>query len=349
VAVVVVLGLITYLSVVMGELVPKRVAMHAPERIAAAVAPLMASFARIGRPVVGLLSASTRGMTRALRLADVAEPPVTDEEIETLFREGTEAGVFEEAEQDMVRGVLELGDRRAVALMTPRPEIVWLDVDDDRETLLAKLTEFRYSRLPVARGSLDEIVGEVQAKDILLALLRGEEVDLRQLARRPLFVPETMPALRVLETFKKASTEMALVINEYGSVEGLVTLADVMEAVVGDVMPDEVEEPPEIFQREDGSWIVDAMLPVDELKDLLEIDSLPDEDTGLYQTVAGFLILELGHIPTVSEAYEWDGVRIEVLDMAGQRVHRVLVSRIEREEEAGADEDVAPSAVASAG
>ncbi len=332
VSLVLVLVLITYLSVVFGELVPKRIALYAPERVASAMAPLMASLAKLGAPLVAVLSASTRGVAKLLRISHSDEPPVTDEEIESLFREGTEAGVFEEAEQDMVRGVLTLGDRRAAALMTPRPEIVWLDVEDSREDLLAKLTEYRYSRLPVASDSLDDIVGEVQAKDLLLQLLRDEPVQLRAVVRPPLYVPETMPALRVLETFKKAGTEMALVINEYGSVEGLVTLADVMESVVGDVIADEEEEQPEIFQREDGSWIVEAMLPVDELKELLEIESLPDEDSGLYQTVAGFLIMELGHIPSVGESYEWNSLRIEVLDMAGQRVHRVLVSRVQHED-----------------
>lgn len=340
-----VLVLITYLSVVLGELVPKRLALSNPERIAALMAPLMRGLAVAGAPIVALLSASTRAMTHLLGIHHSGEPPVTDEEIESLFREGTEAGVFEEAEQDMVRGVLTLGDRRAAALMTPRPEIVWLDIDATRQDLLAKLTENRYSRLPVARGSLDEVLGEVQAKDLLLQLLRDEPFDLSTLVRRALYVPETMPALRVLETFKMAGTELALVINEYGSVEGLVTLADVMEAVVGDVMPDEEEEQPEIFQREDGSWIVDAMLPVDELKELLGIDALPLEESGLYQTVAGFLILQLGHIPVVAEGYEWDGLRIEVLDMVGQRVHRVLVSRLPEASEADAA-DAAPDALA---
>jgi len=328
VALVIVLGTITYLSVVIGELVPKRLAMSRPEQIASLMARPMRLFATVSAPVVHLLSISTRILTRALGIRADGEPPVTDEEIESLFREGTEAGVFEEAEQDMVKGVLTLGDRRASALMTPRPEMVWLDVGESREGLLAKLAEFRHSRFPVAQGSLDHIIGEVQAKDLLLQLLRGEEFDIGALVRPPLYVPEVMPALRVLETLKQSGTELALVINEYGSVEGLVTLADVMEDVVGEVVAEEEEAQPEIVQREDGSWLVDAMVTIDELKELLDVPVLPDEETGLYQTVAGFMVLELGHIPSVAERYEWDGLRFEVLDMAGQRVNRVLVSEI---------------------
>ncbi|NLD72422.1 MAG: HlyC/CorC family transporter [Chloroflexi bacterium] len=328
VALVIVLGTITYLSVVIGELVPKRLAMSRPEQIASLMARPMRLFATVSAPVVHLLSISTRILTRALGIRADGEPPVTDEEIESLFREGTEAGVFEEAEQDMVKGVLTLGDRRASALMTPRPEMVWLDVGESREGLLAKLAEFRHSRFPVAQGSLDHIIGEVQAKDLLLQLLRGEEFDIGALVRPPLYVPEVMPALRVLETLKQSGTELALVINEYGSVEGLVTLADVMEDVVGEVVAEEEEAQPEIVQREDGSWLVDAMVTIDELKELLDVPALPDEETGLYQTVAGFMVLELGHIPSVAERYEWDGLRFEVLDMAGQRVNRVLVSEI---------------------
>ena len=328
VALVIVLGTITYLSVVIGELVPKRLAMSRPEQIASLMARPMRLFATVSAPVVHLLSISTRILTRALGIRADGEPPVTDEEIESLFREGTEAGVFEEAEQDMVKGVLTLGDRRASALMTPRPEMVWLDVGESREGLLAKLAEFRHSRFPVAQGSLDHIIGEVQAKDLLLQLLRGEGFDIGALVRPPLYVPEVMPALRVLETLKQSGTELALVINEYGSVEGLVTLADVMEDVVGEVVAEEEDAQPEIVQREDGSWLVDAMVTTDELKELLDVPALPDEETGLYQTVAGFMVLELGHIPAVAERYEWDGLRFEVLDMAGQRVNRVLVSEV---------------------
>jgi putative hemolysin len=327
-ALVAVLAVITYLSVVIGELVPKRLAMSRPEQIASLMARPMRAFATISAPVVHLLSISTRLLTRLLGIGHDGEPPVTDEEIESLFREGTEAGVFEEAEQDMVKGVLMLGDRRASALMTPRPEIVWLDVSDTCEDLLAKLAEFRHSRFPVAEGSLDNIVGEVQAKDLLLQLLRGEAFDIAALVRPPLYVPEVMPALRVLETLKQSGTELALVINEYGSVEGLVTLADVIGDVVGEVVAEEEETQPEIVRREDGSLLVDAMVTVDELKEHLNVSALPDEDTGLYQTVAGFMVLELGHIPSVAESYEWDGLRFEVLDMAGQRVNRVLVSEV---------------------
>jgi len=317
---------VTYLSVVLGELVPKRLALSDPERIASLIAPLMRFFSVVARPVVHVLSLSTRCITHVLGIRGPSETPVSDEEIRSLFAEGTEAGVFEQAEQDMVHGVLLLGDRRANALMTPRPEIVWLDVDAPDEDVLRVIREDRHTRYPVACGSLDHMVGVVQARDVLVSLLDGEPLDLAGMATEPLYIPEVMPGLRVLETLREAGTQMGLVINEYGSVEGLLTVDDLLEAVVGDMPETDEEAEPETRQLEDGTWLVDGMLPVDELKRILDIDALPDEDQGLYQTISGMMMLELGHVPTVAERFEWGGLSFEVADMEGTRVRTVLVT-----------------------
>lgn len=322
----IVLAGITYLSVVLGELVPKRLALSRPEDIAAAVAPAMRLFSVLGSPVVHTLSATTRLVARVLGVRGPTQATVSDEEIAALFEEGTEAGVFEEAEQDMVKGVLLLGDRRANALMTPRPEVVWLDAEDPDETVLRVIREHRHTRYPVARGSLDAVIGVVQAKDVLVRLLDGQPLDLEAIAREPLYIPEVMPGLRVLETFRETGNQLGLVINEYGGVEGVLTVTDVMGAVVGE-MPDADEAAePEAQRREDGSWLVDGILPVEELKGILEVEELPDEEQGLYQTVGGMMMLELGHVPTVAERFEWCDLAFEVVDMEGTRVRKVLVT-----------------------
>ena len=316
----------TYLSLVIGELVPKRLALNNPERIAAAIAAPMRALSVIAHPAVRLLSLSTELVLRILGIRPSAEPPVTEEEIKLLLEQGTEAGVFQEVEQDMVESVLLLDERRAAGLMTPRPEIVWLDVEDSLEEVRRKMIASPYSRFPVCQGSLDNVLGEVEARDLLARSLCGEAFDLKSLLQKPLYVPETMPALKVLEAFKKSGTQMALVIDEYGSIQGLVTLKDILEAIVGDIPSAEELAEPQAVQREDGSWLLDGMLPVEELKEILGIGELPGEEQGLYQTTAGFVMTQLGRIPAAAEHFEWGGLRFEVMDMDGNRVDKVLVA-----------------------
>jgi len=318
---------ITLLTVVLGELVPKRLALANPERVAAVTAIPMRTFAAITKPAVSLLSASTKLVVRVFGVEPSGEPPVTDEEIRILLTEGTEAGVFEEVEQNMVQRVLMLDDRRVSAAMTPRPDIAWLNTEDPPEVLQQQIMESTYSRLPVARGSLDDILGEIRARDVLVALRCGGELDLTSYLREPLYVPEIMPVLKVLESLKVAGTEMALVLNEYGSIEGLITLRDILEAIVGDIPSAEEDREPEAVLREDGSWLIDGLLPTDELKELIEVDDLPGEANGLYQTIAGFMIARLGRFPHASEHFACRGWRFEVVDMDGHRVDKVLVSR----------------------
>jgi putative hemolysin len=320
--------IITYLSLIVGELVPKRLALNSPERIASTMAIPMRALARLASPAVHVLGLSTDAILRVLGMRPMAEPPVTEEEIRSLIAQGTQAGMFEEAEQEMVERVFRLGDRRVSAVMTPRTEIVWVDSDASLEEIQHTIAQSIHSRFLVAQGSLDNVLGVVHAKELLLHFLRGETLDLAATLRQPLYVPESMRALEVLELFKQSATHIALVIDEYGGVQGLVTPSDILEAIVGDLPEPGEQVDPLAVQREDGSWLLDGMLPIDDFKELFHINRLPDEDQGVYQTLAGFVIMQLGRIPAVSDHFEWGGLRLEVVDMDGNRVDRILAQPI---------------------
>jgi putative hemolysin len=321
-----VVGGIAYLSLVVGELVPKQLALTSPERIAAALAGPMRLISRLASPVVRLLSRSTAAVLRLLRVHPVPEPPVTEVEIRLLMQQGAQAGVFEAAEHDMVQSVFRLGDRRIGALMTPRTDIMWLDLDDPPEELHRRVTETVHSWVPVGRGELDHLVGVARAKDLLGPLLTGQIEALEAFIRPPVVVPESLPALQVLERFRQAGLHLALVVDEYGGVQGLVTPIDLLEALVGDIPDTGMSAEPAVVRREDGSWLVDGMLPADELKALLPIGALPGEGTGTYQTVSGLVMHQLGRIPATGDQFPWGGFRFEVVDMDGHRVDKVLVT-----------------------
>ena len=324
---------ITYISLVIGELLPKRLALHNPERIASALAGLMKFLSRLCAPVVALISGSTRVLMGALRLRPSEEPPVTEEEIKVMMEQGTEAGVFEEAEHDIVKSIFKLGDRAVSALMRPRREVVWLDVDDPFPENQRKLASSLYSRFPVAQGTLDSVIGIIQAKDLLTRCLAGAKIDLKESLRPPLFVPEALPALKLLEMFKKSRTHMALVVDEYGGIEGLVTLNDILEDLVGDVASVDMPEEKQVVQRPDGSWLIDGKLQIDDLKEVLNIPKLPGEESGSYQTLGGLVMLQVGRVPVTGDVFEAAGHRFEVVDMDGKRVDKVLVSRVRKSEE----------------
>ena len=318
---------ITYLSLVIGELVPKRIALHSPERIASLLAGPMSTMSRLAAPLVYLLSVSTEAMLRLLSIQPSVEVPVTEEEIRVLVEQGTEAGMIEEAERDMVASIFRLGDRRVEALMTPRTEIAWIDINDPPDIVRETIEESDHSRFPVCDDSLDNVLGIVLVKDLLSVRMAGEPLDLGAVMRRPLYVPESMPALKVLELFKQTGMHMALLIDEYGGIDGLVTVVDILEAIVGDIpTPEELVAPP-VVQRDDGSWLIDGLLPIDEFKELFNIRNLPDEDN--YQTLGGFIVLHIGRIPTPSDHFEWNRLRFEVVDMDGNRVDKVLVALAE--------------------
>jgi putative hemolysin len=315
---------ITYISLIFGELVPKRLALNNPERIASAVAIPMRVVAAITSPVVHILSASTELVLRVLGIEQSTEPQVTEEEIKILIEQGTEAGTFEEAEQDMVERVFRLGDRPVNALMTPRPDIVWLDLEDSAEENRHKMMDSAHSRFPVCQGGLDNVLGVIYVTDLLARSLSGQPLDLTASLRQPIFVPESTRGLKVLELFKQTGIHMAAVVDEYGVIQGLVTLNDIMVEIVGDVPSVNQIEDPQAVQREDGSWLLDGMLSVDEFIEIFDMEELL-EHRGNYQTLGGFVITHLGRIPAAADHFEWKGMRFEVMDMDGNRVDKVLV------------------------
>lgn len=321
----VVVLVITYLSLIVGELVPKRLALNNPEKIAAFIAIPMRALASLASPIVYMLSISTETVLQILGIRPSEEPQVTEEEIKILIEQGTEAGTFEAAEQDMVKRVFRLGDRPVTFFMTPRPDIVWLDLDDSPEENRQKMSASNYSRYPVCQEGLDNVLGVIPVTDLLSRSLRNEPFDLTIGLRQPVFVPESTRGLKVLELFKQTVTHIALVVDEYGVIQGLVTLNDIMSEIVGDVPAQPGQEEPQAVQREDGSWLVDGMLPVEEFFELFDVEELEMEARGNYQTLGGLVITNLGRIPTAAEHFEWQGMRIEVMDMDGNRVDKVLV------------------------
>jgi putative hemolysin len=310
---------ITVFSLLLGELVPKRLALHDPERIAAAVAGPMLLLSRIFSPLVRLMSGITDAILRMMGVQPGENPPVTEEELHVLLDQGTLAGVFEESEQDMVQGVFSLSDRRISSLMTQRPDIVWLDVGDTPEIVRATIADSPYSRFPVCSDELDNVLGVIKTRDLLLAQMSGEPFNLKAHLKPVLYIPETALASRALELFKQAKPELMLVIDEFGGVQGLLTITDILEEIVGDIEMGE----PQATQRQDGSWLLDGMLSVEDFKEIFNLRHMPNEEE--YETLGGFTMLHLGRIPQAADHFDWNGLIFEVVDMDGKRVDKVLV------------------------
>ena len=310
----------TYLSIVIGELVPKRLALQNADRVATSFAGTMTFISGLFTPFVWFLGKSTDLVLRLFGVKNATEILVTEEELLVQLEQGKQAGVFQEAQQDMVEGVFSLSDQRVNSLMTPRNEIVWLDVNDSIEEIRRKVSEFPFSRFPVAEDSLDHVVGVVRAKELLLANLKSGKL-LREISRPPLYIPETAFGSRALEMFRESQRELMFVVDEYGVVQGLITLADVLEEIVG-----EFEGEPQATQRQDGSWLLDGMLPNDEFKEIFNLRHLPDEEE--YETLGGFILMHLGRVPQATDQFEWGGLRFEVMDMDGNRVDKVMVTTL---------------------
>ncbi len=315
---------ITYLSLIAGELVPKRIALNNAEGIATFAAPTMRSLSKATAPFVWLLGASTEAMLKLLRVPEKPEQTVTEEEVKSLIAEGTASGVFDPDEKRMIEGVMRLADRTVRSIMTPRPEVMWLDIDDQLDNIKRDIRESGHSRLPVCRSDLDDVLGIVHTKDLLHRMLEGEALDLRPAVRDALVVHDGTEVMRLLELFKQAGEQMAVVVDEYGSVEGIATLTDVLEGIAGE-LPDIGDEDADIVRRADGSLLIDGMMAVEEVEAHLGLKSLRDEESG-YHTLAGFLLFKFGHIPTAGESVEHDGYRFEVVDMDGRRIDKVLVA-----------------------
>jgi putative hemolysin len=320
---------VTYLTLIFGELVPKRIAFGHPERVASFAAPSMFLLMRLAMPVVWILSASTRTVVRLLGLSHATEQAVTQEDIQAMIRVGATSGSVGDQEREMLERVFRLGDRRIEAIMTHRADLVWLDLDAPHEDNLRLIRESHFSRLPVAKGDIKEIRGVLKAREYLAACRHGHEPPIADYLHPPLIVPETTPALNLLELFKsKEGMQIAIVVDEYGDVQGIVTLYDYLESIVGDVRgPGEVPEP-EAVMRDDGSWLLDGLMPMDEVADVLDRPEIVDEDAG-YGRLAGFVMTHLGRVPQMGERFEWGGLRFEIMDMDGKRVDRVLVTGVE--------------------
>ena len=320
--------IVTYLTLILGELVPKRLALNSPESIARSIAGSMNVIAKMTAPVVYILSRSTDLVLKILGVRPSEEPQVTEEEIRVLIEQGTEAGMFKQGEEDIMKRVFQLGDRRVTAIMTPRVDIIWLDIDDPYEENLGTLREGAHARFPVCQDGLDNLLGLVKVYDLLMETLDGQQLDLTKSLQKPVFVPESTRALRVLELFQQTGNQLAFVVDEYGVTQGLVTLTDIFQALVGDLPSAEELEEPQAIQREDGSWLFDGMLPVHQFKEILELDDreLPSEHRGTYHTLGGFVVMYLGRIPISADHFTWGNLRFEVMDMDGNRVDKVMVS-----------------------
>jgi putative hemolysin len=316
---------ISYFTLILGELVPKRIALSRPEFIASRMSGLLSFVARVAAPIEWVLSASTNLVLRLVPVKQIEPPPVTDEEITLMLREATAAGHIQAGETAIVQMALRLGDRRISAVMTPRPQVEWLDLGDPEEENRRKIEESDYSRFPVVEGSAQQVIGVVQVKDLLAATFAGRTFDIRAAMRPPLFVPDTVTALRGLEIFKKSGVPMALVVDEYGDFEGVVTLHDILQSLVGDIAEPGDAGDPAIVRRDDGSWLVDGMAPLDEVKDLTGLVELPGDESGDFHTLGGFMMSRINRIPAVGDKVTIDGFRFEVVNMDGRRVERVLI------------------------
>jgi putative hemolysin len=316
---------ITYFSIVLGELVPKRLGQISPEPIARLVARPMLWLAALTKPFVKLLSGSTQLVLRTFGVTERTEPSVTQEEINRMLAEGSSAGVIEHHEHQMVRNVFRLDDRQIASLMVPRGDVVYFDVNDPLEENLKRFESTDHSRFPVVRGGWDEVLGVANARQLLAQTLRGEKLSLTDNLQPAVFVPESLTGMELLENFKNSGVQLAFIIDEYGEVQGIVTLQDVMEAITGEFKTHRAEDAWAV-QREDGSWLLDGLIPVPELKDRLGLKGVPEEERGRYNTLSGMLMLLLGRLPQTTDRCEWEGWTFEIVDLDGKRIDKVLAT-----------------------
>ncbi len=331
VATAIVVAGLTYFSIVLGELVPKRLGQLAPESIARMAARPISFLAVASTPFVKLLSGSTRLVLRLLGVKANRGPAVTEEEIHALLVEGSEAGVIEQHEHTMVRNVFRLDDRQLASLMVPRGDVIYLDVEDTEEENLRRIEGSDHARFPVVRGGMHDILGVVSARQLLARRLRGEKAELTAVLQPAVFVPESVTGMELLENFRSSGGQIAFVIDEYGEVLGLVTLQDLVEAITGEFKPDAAGEEWAV-QREDGSWLLDGLIPIPELKDRIGLRNVPEEDKERYHTLSGMLLLLLGRLPQTTDAVQWGDWKFEIVDMDGKRIDKVLASRVPPED-----------------
>ncbi|MDP3486249.1 MAG: hemolysin family protein [Methanobacteriaceae archaeon] len=326
-SIIIVVLIITYFSLVVGELFPKRIGLNNPEKISVKIARPLQILSRITSPVVSLLSISTDSLLRLIGSKKESSNKVTEDEIKLLIKEGLEAGTVEKEEEDIIKRVFRLDQQKVGSLMTPKTEIIWLDLDDHLEEVEKQIIESERSIFPVGKDELNNFLGVVQTKDMLGSILNGEKISIESNLKEPLVIPEILPILDVLNLFKenKNYVHMAMVVDEYGSIEGLITLNDILEALVGDIPSlDEPNEPKAIL-RKDGSWLVDGYLSAEEFKEVLNIEKLPDENKGNFNTIGGFIMSYTGKVPDTGEIFQWENIEFEIIDMDGHHIDKILV------------------------
>ena len=315
----------TYLSLLLGELVPKTLGINYPEKVAMFSAPVIQVMGWIAKPIAWFLQFSTKMVLKILMIKTNVAQTVTEEELHHMIDQGSQHGILEKQESDMMRGIIRIGDRKVNSLMTHRSEIIWVDIDIEEEDLLKHLSASVHSSFPVCEKELDKVLGMVYIKDIFTQLAEKKKLDLKSLLKPPVFFPETMPALELLETFKKTHSHTGLIVNEYGSLEGIVSLHDIMESIVGDLPIDSTDDEQMAVRRKDGSWLIDGLMQIDRCIELIGIEEIADVDTGAYTTVGGFVMHHLGKIPKAADSFEFRNFQFEVMDMDGHRVDKVLV------------------------
>ncbi len=330
IALAVVVVALTYITVVLGELVPKRLGLLRPEELALVVAPPMHGLATLARPLAWLFSTSSDLVLRLFRVRYATESSVTDEEIDVLMEQGAEAGVFHESEQELVANVLRLDEQRIEAIMTPRKDLFFIDLQDGEAAVRMQLSEAPHHRVIVCRGGLETVLGVVHVTDLLKPGLTGQPLPIEQFLRQPLVVPESVTTTQIMEHFRRARTQFALVVDEYGSLQGIVTLTDILSAIVGEIPEEGVAAPSDAVARGDGSWLVDGEISLDRFRDLVGVEQLPGEEEGDFHTLAGFVLHHLGRIPAEADRFEVAGLRFEVVDMDRNRIDKLIVAHAPR-------------------
>lgn len=317
---------VTYFSIVVGELVPKRIAQFNAEGIARRMARPISWLALLSRPFVFLLSASTDTILRLLGKKELSSANLTEEDIHAMLVEGSQSGVIEKQEHEMVRNVFRLDDRQIASLMTPRSEIVYLDIDEPIDESLQELIASDHSRFPVCQGGMHNVLGVITAKRLLQQHLKGHSEGIRDYLLPAVYVPESLTGMKLLDQFRESGVQMVFVVDEYGEVLGLITLQDLLEAVAGEFKP---RDPEDVWavQRDDQSWLLDGLIPIPELKDRLGLKSVPEEARGRYHTLSGMIMWLIGKVPQTGESTEWQGWTFEIVDLDGNRIDKVLASR----------------------
>jgi putative hemolysin len=326
----------TYLTLVVGEIVPKVIALNEPEKVSLKVAKSMVILSKVCKPVSFILAKSSSFLLWVLRIENKNDDLVTEEEIELMIREGREDGTIEKEEEDIIKRVFKLDDQKVESIMTPRNEIIWIDLEDEREINKIKIIESKRSIFPIAKGELDDFIGVVQAKDILSVLFSDEKFDVHKIVKEPLVVSEHMETLELLREFKENQgyVHMSLVVDEFGCVEGLITLNDLLEGIVGDIPGIDEEDEPQAIQRDDGTWLIDGRYNIDEFKKLFDFKgNLPDEEEDNYTTLAGFILSISGKIPDEEDKYECGRFIFEIVDIDGHQIDKVLVTDLGPQEE----------------